>query len=259
MTQKKSSKIKNVVIIGGSGYVGLELTKHFLKKKLNVIHIDTLINNNNNNNNYYQINADVTNRESLEKAALFIRSNFKKINILINLFHYKGGQNLNSNQDFFSDFENYSIDQWNKTLDVNLTGLFNVSQIFLKLLKNNNASIINFSSTYGLVSPRFDIYGKKDVKSPLAYVATKTAIIGMTKYLAVYFAKYNIRVNSISPGGIANKNHKKEFIDKYSKNTPLGRLMNAKELFSAIDYLSSEDSSYTTGSNVVVDGGWTTW
>jgi len=102
-----------------------------------------------------------------------------------------------------------------------LIGLFNVSQIFLKLLKNNNSSIINFSSTYGLVSPRFDIYGKKDVKSPLAYVATITVIIGMTKYLAVYFAKYNIRLNSISPGDITNKNHKENSLINTQKIFPL--------------------------------------
>lgn len=251
---------KNILIIGGSGYVGSTFVEHFISKSFNVIHLDILIKKNKLIlENHYQGYIDVTNRKSIDKSFKYIQKKYKKIDLMINLFHYKGGQKLNSNKDFFKDFEDYKLKEWNDTLNVNITGLFNVIQIFLDLMKNNNSSIINFSSTYGIVSPRFDIYGEKDVKSPISYIASKSAIIGMTKYLAVYLAKYQIRVNCISPGGIANKNHKKSFIKNYSKNTPLGRLMNAKELLSAIDYLSSKESTYTTGSNVVVDGGWTIW
>lgn len=253
-------KNKNIVIVGGSGYVGSTFIEHFLLGSHNVIHLDLLVKKDKQvNKKYFQKYIDVTDRASVKLCFNLIKKKFNKIDILINLFHYKGGQKLNSNTSFFKDFENYDYSEWHNTLNVNVNGLFNVIQIFLPLLKNNNSSIINFSSTYGMVSPRFDIYGKKDVKSPLSYIASKSAIIGITKYLAVYLVKYRIRVNCISPGGISNKNHKKSFIKKYSSNTPLGRMMKAKELLSAIDYLSSESSTYTTGSNVVVDGGWTIW
>ena len=253
-------KNKNGIIVGGSGYVGNTFVKHFLSKSCNVIHLDLLVNNKTKSNkNYYYDYVDVTNRDSINSCYLNIKNTYKKIDVMINLFHYKGGQKLNSKKSFFKNFENYDITEWDNTINVNITGLFNIIQIFYKLMKNNNSSIINFSSTYGIVSPRFDIYGKNDVKSPLSYIASKSAIIGMTKYLAVYLSKYDIRVNCISPGGIKNKNHKKNFVKKYSQNTPLGRLMNTRELLTAVDYLSSENSTYTTGSNVVVDGGWTIW
>ena len=110
-----------------------------------------------------------------------------------------------------------------------------------------------------MVSPDFRIYSKKDVISPISYATSKSGILGFTKYLAIYLSKKGIRVNSISPGGIANENHNANFIKNYSYRTPMGRLCKPEEIVGALIYLSSSASSYTTGSNVVVDGGWTSW
>lgn len=119
-----------------------------------------------------------------------------------------------------------------------------------------SASIINIASIYGLLSPDFKIYFKGDRFSSEIYGATKASIIQITKYFAVLFAKNNIRVNAISPGGILNKNiQTKRFIKNYSNRVPLKRMANVEDLFTAIFYLSSDYSKYSTGQNIIVDGG----
>ena len=144
-----------------------------------------------------------------------------------------------------SSFSNY--------LNVNLTSLFSVCREFAR--NNKQGSIVNFSSYLGLVSPRPDIYG--DSHKDIGYTISKFGVIGMTKYLAVHLAP-KIRVNCISPGGI-HQNQSKEFIKKYSKLTPMGRMMKKEELNGLVDYLCSEKSSYATGENFVMDGGYVSW
>ena len=122
--------------------------------------------------------------------------------------------------------------------------------------KYKYGKIINISSIYGVVSPNHEIYGKSKLNSPLIYGLTKSGIIYMTKYLATYFAKYKINVNCISPGGLFNK-QEKNFVKKYINLTPLRRMANSKDIQGAIELLSSHQSDYITGQNIIVDGGWT--
>ena len=142
----------------------------------------------------------------------------------------------------------------------NLNGLFKTTKIFGgQMIKQKGGVIINTSSTYGIVSPREDIYGKSGINSPVGYSTTKSAIINFTRYVATHWSKYNIRANTISPGGISDPNQSKEFVKLYKKNTPLSRMSSADDYQSALIFLASEDSSYMTGSNLVIDGGWTAW
>ena len=138
-------------------------------------------------------------------------------------------------------------------MNVNLTSLFSVCREFAK--NNKQGSIVNFSSYLGLVSPRPDIYD--DSHKDIGYTISKFGVIGMTKYLAVHLAP-KIRVNCISPGGIY-QNQSKEFIKKYSKLTPMGRMMKKEEVNGLVDYLCSDKSSYVTGENFVIDGGYVSW
>lgn len=154
-------------------------------------------------------------------------------------------------------FENYPLDQWDAVLAVNLTGILVCSQIIGgAMAKNGGGSIINISSTYGVVSPDQRIYS--NYIKPVSYSVTKSGVLNFTRYLATYWAKKNIRVNTLVPGGVFD-NQEKEFVKKYSEKTPMGRMAKNNEFNGAILFLASDASSYMTGAELVVDGGWTAW
>jgi NAD(P)-dependent dehydrogenase (short-subunit alcohol dehydrogenase family) len=129
------------------------------------------------------------------------------------------------------------------------------------MVKQKNGSIINVSSIYGIVGPDQRIYGKSRHNSPPFYSAAKGAIVNLTKYLAACWGKNNVRVNTLTLGGIYDKklHTDKEFVKKYSEKTMLGRMSRVSDYNGAILFLSSDLSSYMTGANLIVDGGWTAW
>lgn len=159
-------------------------------------------------------------------------------------------------------FEDYPLEAWRQALDVNLTGMFLCTQAAVKpMLKQDHGSIILICSTYGLVGPDQRIYqrpGKPAQYKPVFYSVTKAGVLGLTRYLATYYAGRNIRTNALTPGGVFN-NHDDEFTKNYSAHTVLGRMANQDEMNGALLYLASDASSYMTGNNIVVDGGWTAW
>ena len=160
-------------------------------------------------------------------------------------------------------FEDYPLDQWNAALQVNLTGTFLMTQACVRPMLDRGArgSIINICSTYGLNGPDQRIYvkdGKRVAFKPVYYTVTKAGILGFTKYLAAYYAGTEIRVNALTPGGVFN-DHEEYFVQNYSARTILGRMARPDEMNGALLFLASDASSYMTGSNLVVDGGWTAW
>ncbi len=160
-------------------------------------------------------------------------------------------------------FEDYPLEQWNAALNVNLTGIFLVTQACVKpmLEQGKKGSIINICSTYGLNGPDQRIYvkeGKRIAFKPVYYTTTKAGVLGFTKYLAAYYAGTEIRVNALTPGGVFN-NHEEYFVKNYSAKTIMGRMAKKDEMNGALLFLASDASSYMTGSNLVVDGGWTAW
>lgn len=160
-------------------------------------------------------------------------------------------------------FEDYPLDLWNSALDVNLTGMFLMTQACVKpmLDRGRKGSIINICSTYGLNGPDQRIYikdGKRVAFKPVYYTVTKAGVMGFTKYLAAYYAGTDIRVNALTPGGVFN-NHEDYFVKNYSAKTIIGRMAHKDEMNGALLFLASDASSYMTGNNVVVDGGWTAW
>lgn len=160
-------------------------------------------------------------------------------------------------------FETYPLELWKQALDVNLTGLFLCAQAAAKpMAKQNHGSIINLCSTYGLVGPDQRIYKRpgQDVQSykPVFYSVTKAGVLGLTRYLATYYAGTGVRANALTPGGVFN-GHDEVFLQAYSSRAVLGRMARKDEMNGAVLFLASDASSYMTGANLVVDGGWTAW
>ncbi len=160
-------------------------------------------------------------------------------------------------------FEDFPLDQWNRGVAVNLTGMFLCAQaVAHTMLAQGRGVIVNVSSTYGLVGPDQRLYeepeGAPRVYKPVVYSVTKSAVLGLTRYLAAYWAGRNIRVNTLTPGGVFN-DHDEGFARRYSAKTMLGRMATRSEYCGALLFLVSDASSYMTGANLIVDGGWTAW
>jgi NAD(P)-dependent dehydrogenase (short-subunit alcohol dehydrogenase family) len=209
------------------------------------------------------LRLDVTNPGNIKEANEIIIKEFGHIDILVNNAAINDMFENPAVSAELSKFENYPLDIWKKSLDVNLTGVFLCSQIFGKqMLKQGSGSIINIASTYGIVAPDQSLYkdceGNQSFYKPPAYSAAKGAVISFTRYLAAYWGKENIRVNALSPGGVTN-NQDEFFINNYSKRTPLNRMAEPDDYKGALVFLASDASSYMTGANLVVDGGWTIW
>ncbi len=159
-------------------------------------------------------------------------------------------------------FEDYPLEAWNQALGVNLTGTFLCCQAVAKpMLAQGRGVMINICSIYGIVAPDQRLYeqpGKPPRYKPVYYTVTKAGVLGLTRYLAAYYAGKNIRVNALTPGGVYNQ-HDEQFVQAYSARTVLGRMARKDELNGALLFLASDASSYMTGANLIVDGGWTTW
>jgi NAD(P)-dependent dehydrogenase (short-subunit alcohol dehydrogenase family) len=188
-------------------------------------------------------------------------SDFGKIDILHNNAASKS-DDLNA---YFSPFENYSLHEWRKVMSVNIDGMFLMAQsVGNQMIKQGQGgSIIQTASIYGVAAPDQRIYEGssflgREINTPAVYSASKAAVIGLTKYLATYWAEKGIRVNTLSPGG-TESGQNKEFNNRYSARVPLGRMANANEMVGALIYLASDASSYVTGQNLIVDGGLNSW
>jgi NAD(P)-dependent dehydrogenase (short-subunit alcohol dehydrogenase family) len=166
---------------------------------------------------------------------------------------------------FFAPFEEYSLEQWRQILAVNLDGMFLVAQAVGKqmIAQGNGGSVIQTASIYGTLAPDPRIYAGsfylgRPINSPAVYTASKAAVVGLTKYLAAYWADKRIRVNTISPGG-TDSGQNEEFRRRYSARIPMDRMADASEMVGALLYLASDASSYVTGQNLIVDGGLSAW
>ena len=209
------------------------------------------------------VRVDVTNPDSCQEMVEVAQKNFGGLDVLLNSAAL--GPKFDAatlSKQGANAFEEYSLDAWRQALDVNLTGTFLASQASAKaMLQQGRGVIINICSTYGLVGPDQRLYerpdGSKSFK-PVYYSVTKAGILGFTRYLAAYYAGKNIRVNALTPGGVYN-DHDEVFTQQYSARTILGRMANLDEMSGAMLFLCSDASSYMTGSNLVVDGGWTAW
>jgi NAD(P)-dependent dehydrogenase (short-subunit alcohol dehydrogenase family) len=206
---------------------------------------------------------DVTNLDSVETVKDKVMKKYGKIDILINNAAINDKFEDKTSTYELSKFENYPLDLWQSSFNVNVTGTFLCCQIFGKeMAEKGKGSIINIASTYGIVAPKQSLYKDKDKKQVFyktpSYPATKGAVLSLTRFLASYWGEKNVRVNSLSPGGVES-GQDKYFIKNYSDNTPLNRMAFPTDYKGAIVFLASDASSYMTGSNLIIDGGYTIW
>ena len=211
--------------------------------------------------NHMGVALDVTNQYSIKEAKELVLEKYGSIDVLVNNAAINDMFENPQLKEEQSRFENYPLTMWRQALDVNVTGVFLCSQIIGSVLAEQaKGSIINIASTYGVTAPDQTLYKDEDglqtFYKSAAYPTTKGAVISFTRFLSAYWGNKGVRVNSLSPGGVQN-GQDEYFINKYSQRTPLGRMAKDSDYQGALIFLASDASSYMTGANLVVDGGWT--
>ena len=205
---------------------------------------------------------DVTDKVSIQKAV----DKYVKIDVLIN--NAGIDPKVEEGLDWKNKFEYLELDSWNKMLEVTLTGTFLCSQVVVnKMLSTgleseycrNGGIILNIASDLAIISPDQRIYKDKNKVKPVSYGVAKAGVVNLTKYMATYFARKNIRVNSISPAGVKNEKVSEDFSYEISKLIPMNRMALPHEFKGAVAFLCSEASSFVNGHNLVIDGGRTIW
>jgi len=261
-----SLKNKTAIVTGALGLIGKKHCEALAAAGANVVVAD--VNGEKSKEfaaglgaNHMGIGVDVTSEASLKAAKDAILAKYDSIDVLVNNAAINDMFENPAMAAELSAFENYPLDAFQKSLDVNVTGVFLCSQVFGTVMANQESgSIINVASTYGMVGPDQSIYrnecGEQTFYKSAAYPVTKGAVINFTRFLAAYWGNKGVRVNTLSPGGVENSQNE-FFVQNYSAKTLLGRMAQSNDYQGAVVFLASDASAYMTGANLVVDGGWT--
>ena len=248
------------VVTGGMGQLGQVYLAGFADRGMRVASFDVSGGVVPDGARAYEV--DVTDRASIAAALDAVTDEWGVPHVLVN------NAGLDSPPDAPADevgrFEDYPEASFDEVMEVNVKGTLLCCQVVGgAMAREGRGSIVNVSSVYGLLSPPQDLYefrrtlGETFFK-PVAYSVSKSAVLNLTRYLATYWAKDGVRVNTLTLGGVEN-DQPAEFLEAFASRSPMGRMLEAREALGAVVFLASEASSYVTGSNVVVDGGWTAW
>jgi len=253
-----SLKEKVAYVNGGAGLIGSEICRALASAGAKTIIID--IDEDKSEALASEINdlgftaffekIDTTDLDNIENTLEKLTKKYERLDVWVNSSYPK-------TNDWGNKVEDLNINSWRENVDMQMNSYSWISRKVCLLMKERSGgSLINIASVYGLQGNDFSIYEGTDMTSPMAYSAIKGGIINLTRYLASYFGKYNIRVNNVCPGGVYNQQDP-TFIKNYSKKTPLKRFAKPEEVASTVLFLSSDAASYITGANIMVDGGWT--
>ncbi len=265
-----SLKGKNVVIFGGAGKMAVSFSKALLSagckslilvdiNKERLEHVVKKLAEEFAGRDVHSHTCNVSDERQVDEVSQFLKEKVNRIDVVIYAV-------MSKPKDYYAPLSEYPCATWDEALNGNLSGAFLVMQKLL-LLMNESASIIFISSTYGIVAPDFRVYkslssnpygGKYPLSLPAVYSASKAGLIGLGKYLAVYLADRNIRVNILVPGGVYD-DHDEAFYQEYIKRVPLKRMATWSDYNGAVIFLASDASRYMTGQLLVVDGGWSVW
>jgi len=277
---------KTAIVTGGAGILGRTYSSALLKSGARVIILDKKIDEKKLVNqlkaemnlgknlikNLQMLECDITNTKKVNQVFKKIGPSLDDLEILVNnasLVKQVGNENL---VDTYKPFLEMKPKDWEEYFSVDLTGTLLITQKAISfMIKHGKGSIINISSTYGVLSPDqrlYDHFNKSltekqkklgvKIEKPIGYSISKSGILNLTRFLATKFAKDNIRVNTLTLGGVFD-NNPSSFVKAYSERTPLGRMANKNEYAGPLLFLVSDMSSYMTGSNLIVDGGWSSW
>jgi len=238
---------KIIIITGGSGLIGQAIVKDIREKGGTAINADITVKTDLENG---KLNCDITDDQSIQQAIDSVIDHFDRLDGLVNNAYPR-------TKDWGVKFEDIPPSSLRKNVDMQLNSTFIFCQKAVEVMKKQGSgSIVNIGSTYGAVGPDFTVYDGTEMTSPAAYNAIKGGVINFTRYLASYVGKYNIRVNTVSPGGIFD-HQPKPFVNNYEHKVPLKRMGKPEDIAPAISFLLSDEAGYITGHNMKVDGGWT--
>jgi NAD(P)-dependent dehydrogenase (short-subunit alcohol dehydrogenase family) len=240
------------VVTGGLGQLGSVYVEGLRERGMKVAVFDIAA----------EDGVDVTDRPSIEAATERVVAELGVPHLLVNNAALDSPPDAPAEE--VGPFETYPESSFDQVMDVNVKGTLLCCQVVgAAMAREGRGSIVNISSVYGLLSPQQDVYefrrrGGETFTKPVAYSVSKSAILNLTRYLATYWAKDGVRVNTVTLAGVYN-DQPAEFLEAYTARVPLGRMAEAREALGAVVFLASDASSYMTGANLVVDGGWSAW
>jgi NAD(P)-dependent dehydrogenase (short-subunit alcohol dehydrogenase family) len=256
-------KGKKILLVGATGILGKRYAKALSDERAKLVladisqsNVDTLAKE----LGCYAVTMDISNEKDVISAVAEAKKILGSFDGVVNNAAITGDVLQRTGKDAFAPFENYPLELWQKAIDVNLTGSFLVAREAGKYMKQKGQGgvLVNVSSIYGRFAPDHRIYEDQSFRSFAAYSASKAGVIGLTKWLATWWAPDNIRVNCLVPGGVLSAQNEK-FVSAYSDRVPLGRMAEPDDLVGMLIYLLSDSSSYCTGGVYDVDGGLSAW
>lgn len=236
---------KIIVLTGNAGLLGSSIYTDLEKNGAKVIGLDIK----HKEPNLMNLICDITKEDDVQSTVNSILAKYGKIDGWINNAYPR-------TSDWSTNVEKVLYESWRKNVDMHLNSYFLCSRIALNAMKSNkNGSLINIASIYGIQGPDFSIYEGTKIENPVGYSAIKGGIINLTRYLASYYGRYNLRANCVSPGGIFD-GQDPVFVSNYENKVPLKRMGTPDDIAPTISFLLSEDASYISGQNIAIDGGW---